>query len=224
MHRTALAIASAAALLAPAAARADEELTASFNNKYDATTVTIDQGEKLTFRNNDLKRHDVTSEAPGNVNGFLFQSPLIDNGQAGTVEGVEFLTTGDYRFLCSVHPEMKGTLVVTSAGTPAQRPGSGPTDTLKPVVQLSADRPKAKKLRKTRKLKVRLGSSEAGEYSIGGARVSEGTISAEVIEVTLRFSKRFAKKFKKGYKLLLAASVTDAAGNTKIDRLTLKLR
>jgi hypothetical protein len=42
------------------------------------------------------------------------------------VEGVEYLTTGSYAFFCSIHPDMVGTIDVTSAGTPVPRPGPGP--------------------------------------------------------------------------------------------------
>ena len=225
MRRTLLAI--ALVLLVPAAVAAAEEMTASFNNKFDQTTVTIDQGEALTFRNNDVKQHDVTSEAPGAVNGYLFQSKLVDNGQSAPVEGVEHLTTGSYAFICSVHPEMKGKLEVTSAGTPVPRPGTGDdgADTLAPVVELSAARPKAAKLRRTRKLVVKLGSSEAGSYSVATPRAhAEGDMNAEVIKIKLTFSRKAARKLKKGRRLKLAAIVTDAAGNTGDDRLTLKLR
>ena len=224
MGRTAAA-AGLLALLVPAVALADEEMTASLNNKFDQTTVTIDQGERLTFRNNDLKQHDVTSEAPGDVNGFLFQSALMDSGQSGPVEGVEYLTTGNYAFICSVHPEMKGTLSVTSAGTPVPRPGSGAVDTLPPVVELNASRPRAAKLRRTRRLTVQLGSSEAGTYTLKSGKASAtGAIGAEVVKVTLRFSKRTARKFRKGTRLKLAADVADARGNVGTDSLTIKLR
>ena len=218
---------AALVLLAPATiAWADEQMTASFNNRFDQTTVTIDQGERLTFRNNDVKQHDVTSEAPGDVNGHLFQSELIGTNQSSPVAGVEHLTTGDYRFICSVHPEMKGTLVVTSAGTPVPRPGSGGgADTLPPVVELSGGRPRASKLRSRRRVTVKLGSSEAGTFVLtSGKARKEGSIGPEVIRVTLGFSRRAARRFDKGDRLRLTAAVTDAAGNTGADKLTLKLR
>jgi len=56
----------------------------------------------------------------------LFRSELIAGGATTPVEGAEYLTTGSYAFICSIHPQMEGAINVTSAGTPVPRPGSGP--------------------------------------------------------------------------------------------------
>ena len=89
-------VASSATLLLPAVALADKEIVASTGNTFNASSYTMDQGEKLTFRNADpLVRHDAVSVAPGSVNGHLFASDTIGQGTS-FVEGSQYLTTGEY--------------------------------------------------------------------------------------------------------------------------------
>src|SRR5829696_5302604 len=101
---------AAAMLLAAPAAIADEEIVGSTPNRYSNPQVTIDQGERLTFRNTDIANHDITSEQTGDVNGRLFATPLVGRGESSFVEGSQYLTTGSYNFFCSIHGEMKGTI------------------------------------------------------------------------------------------------------------------
>src|SRR4051812_3771885 len=105
----------------------DQTITATPPNQFANTSVTIDQGDKVTFTNNDTVGHDVTSRAKGSDDKALFASETTSTGQSKPVNGTQYLTTGDYDFFCSIHPNMTGTLHVTSAGTPAQRPGGGTT-------------------------------------------------------------------------------------------------
>ena len=117
-------------LVWPAAAWADKQITADPSNRYGTPEVTIDQGEKLTFRNNDVADHDVNATDRGPDGKPLFATPLVSNGQSAFVEGSQYLKTGRYQFFCSLHQNMKGTLNVTGNGTPQPRPagggGSGP--------------------------------------------------------------------------------------------------
>ena len=121
-----------AGLMAVPAVAADHTITAGpAPNTYEGSpahdNVTIDQGDTITFKNDDNFMHDVTSD-PKDVGshqyaaGELFKSETIQGGKSAAVKGVEFLTPGDYDFHCSVHPFMHGTLTVTSAGRPATRP------------------------------------------------------------------------------------------------------
>src|SRR6476620_1973661 len=105
----------------------DQTITATPPNQFATTSVTIDQGDKVTFTNNDTVIHDVTARGKGSDGKPLFDSDTTSTGQSKPVKGAEHLTTGDYDFFCSIHPNMTGTLHVTSAGTPAQRPGTGTT-------------------------------------------------------------------------------------------------
>ena len=91
--------------------------------------VVIEEGEGITYANVDVAPHDfvadghfIPKKAARKVkwcSGFdpgkcpLFWSPKIGAGETTEVEGLERLTSGDqYNFLCTVHPNMKGTLVV----------------------------------------------------------------------------------------------------------------
>lgn len=111
----------------PAVARADEEIVAIPGFQFATPMVEIDQGERLTFRSADeAAPHDVTSVGESADGRPLFKTPVIDFNQTAFVEGSQYLTTGSYAFVCSIHPgTMKGTLKVNTAGTPAQRPAPG---------------------------------------------------------------------------------------------------
>src|SRR5688572_24512355 len=105
-------------LAAPAAGA----IVAAPSSQYLTPSATIDQGEALTFYNFDLAGHDVTSVTNGPGARPLFASPTIGLFESAAVEGVQYLTTGSYAFICSVHPFMAGSLTVTSAGSPVPRP------------------------------------------------------------------------------------------------------
>lgn len=122
--RRGLALALLVTLLGAAAAWADETITARPVNQFASAVTTIDQGEKVTLRNLDLSGHDVTAADTGDDGKPLFASALINPGGSGPVAGTEYLVTGSYPFVCSIHPGMDATLEVTSAGTPAERPQS----------------------------------------------------------------------------------------------------
>jgi plastocyanin len=113
-----------ALLLGAPAASADEQITAGPPNLYFTTAVTIDQGEKITLYNTDVVSHDVLARDLGPDEKPLFRSELASTGATVPVEGVEYLTTGDYDFVCSIHPQMVGTITVTSAGKPLPRPAA----------------------------------------------------------------------------------------------------
>lgn len=85
-------------------------------NTYENPQVTVDPGDRLFFRNDDLgnpERHNVTSLAGP---GRLFRSDTIRAGRRTDVRGVPSLDPGSYNFLCTIHPnEMRGTLTVNGA-------------------------------------------------------------------------------------------------------------
>ena len=124
--RFALTSAIALVLLAAApAAHADQAIVAGPNSTYLTTSVSMDQGEPLTFYSFDAPNHDVVSHTKGADGKPLFGTPLIGAGESAFVEGSQFLTAGTYHFFCSIHANMQGNLTVTSAGTPGRpaRPG-----------------------------------------------------------------------------------------------------
>lgn len=79
-----------------------------------ATPVMVAQhGAAVSFANFDIAQHDVTAVEKGPNGKPLFQSPLIGLGQTTEVDGTDQLSAGrTYDFLCSIHPGMRGQLIV----------------------------------------------------------------------------------------------------------------
>lgn len=73
---------------------------------YGARTAVILQKSNVTFYNYDIARHDVISD-----NG-LFSTPLIGLGKKALVNGAASLPKGNWKFHCSLHPNMKGSIIV----------------------------------------------------------------------------------------------------------------
>lgn len=97
----------------------------AFSLHYVPSTVTIRQGESLTFGNYDpvfgVPAHSLDEVVPDctappytgqNCRYPRFSSGLVDHGYVHHVNGVESLPPGTYEFTCQVHPFMRGTLVV----------------------------------------------------------------------------------------------------------------
>ena len=221
----------------------DQTITATPPNQFANTSVTIDQGDKVTFTNNDTVIHDVTSRGKGSDGKALFASETTSTGQSNPVKGVEYLTTGDYDFICSIHPNMTGTLHVTSAGTPAPRPGSGTgttttppasgggADTTAPRVTLKLLDAKVSTVRKRGALRVRVTSSEpasakltakAGRTTIASGSASTGT-SAQVLSLKLNRAGRRAVRRARHLKVSVSAKATDAAGTAGSAQLSKRL-
>jgi plastocyanin len=125
--RRGIAIALIASFVAAATAWADGTISARPVNMFSSATTTIDQGEKVTFQNLDVAAHNVVAEDTGEDGKALFRSEDVPGGSSGPVVGTEYLVTGTYPFICTLHPGMEATLEVTSAGTPVPRPQPGVT-------------------------------------------------------------------------------------------------
>ncbi len=120
--RRGLALALIVSLFAVATAWADETIMTRPQNEFATSVTTIDQGEKVTLQNTDIANHNVVSEKSGDDGQPLFRSEEVPPGSSGPVVGTEYLVTGSYPFVCTLHPGMDATLEVTSAGTPEPRP------------------------------------------------------------------------------------------------------
>ncbi len=126
------------------AALADEQVTAAAPYRFTTPAVTIDQGERLTFRNGDTVSHDVSASTDGPDGKPLFSTPIVEAGKEAFVEGSQYLTEGHYAYVCTLHRGMKGTVHVTGNGTPVPRPDAAPAapapptpaDTVKPGLGL----------------------------------------------------------------------------------------
>src|SRR4051812_15705721 len=122
MRRIGVLLAAAALLAGPASARADKTVEALTVWRFDASTYQIDQGEKVVFKNSDAVspgKHNVTATASGPDGKPLFASATIGNGEQAPVVGADRLKTGEYDFICTIHPFMQATLKVSANGTPA---------------------------------------------------------------------------------------------------------
>jgi plastocyanin len=113
----------------PASAVVAASAPGGFAAGYATPVVVLPKGEPLTFYNGDVPQHDfVALEAflskkaakkskwcSGYRKGKcpLFWSPKIGVGQSTEVLGLERTKSGkQYAFYCTLHPNMKGTLVV----------------------------------------------------------------------------------------------------------------
>jgi spore coat protein A, manganese oxidase len=226
MRRAVLCVAVVGSLCAAPAARADETIYGGPPSQYFTPTVSPDQGETVTFTNLDLVDHDVVASGTGPDGAPLFRSEIVGRGASSVVAGTEFLTTGDYGFFCSIHPNMKGTINVTSAGSPKPRPGAGgsspapppgaapASDTRAPALRLAVLDRRLSTVRRRRALRVRVTSDEpatvgltvrAGRRTLGGTTVR---VPAGRRTVTIRLRRRPTSR------LTVVASAADGAGNT----------
>jgi len=221
-RRALVAAAAALGLLAPAAT-ADQEIAAGPGTVYLTTSVTMAQGERLTFRNLDTTGHDVTSNGRRPGGRTLFQTPVIGTGSSALVEGSQYLTTGSYDFHCSVHPFMTGTLTVTSAGKPAKRPGG---DSRAPGIAVEIVSSSLGPVEKSGKLRVSFhtderatvaltGTERVGNSSFALAKGSFRVPANRPVTVSLALSKKGRKALGGTRKARFAvrAGTRDDAGN-----------
>jgi plastocyanin len=224
---------AAIGVFAPAAV-ADQQIQAAFPTQYTTTSVTIDQGERLTFQNLDISDHDVTAGTRGPDGKPLFGTPLIGTGEEAFVEGSQYLTEGHYPYVCSIHANMQGTLHVTSAGTPVPRPGGGAgggggvaADKTKPKVRLRVLSTRASRVRRVGELVVEVKVDEATKVGLtararsGRRKVTIATGSAELTasgtrrpELKLTRTGRKLLKSRRGLPVAVSARAIDSAGNT----------
>jgi plastocyanin len=98
------AFADAPAAAAPAAAG---EVTIRLEHfMFAPGTITVPAGATVRWQNLDGEPHTVVS-----VEG-LFRSGALDQGDT---YAYTFKVAGRYRYVCSIHPQMLGTIVVTAA-------------------------------------------------------------------------------------------------------------
>jgi plastocyanin len=95
---------------------------------YLTPVVVVSKGGTVTYTNLDIVRHDVVQYATAHVHGSsrrpwcrqfprrlcpIFYSPLIGLGQSEAVQGLRYVKPGQvYTFYCTLHPGMRGTLIV----------------------------------------------------------------------------------------------------------------
>ena len=74
---------------------------------FSPRTVEIRAGDSVTWTNRDSVEHTATAR-----NGS-FDSGLLADGESASIR---FRVPGTYRYICTPHPQMTGTVVVRSAG------------------------------------------------------------------------------------------------------------
>ena len=228
--------------LAPAA-YADQRIQAGPPNRYINPNVTMAQGERLTFANFDIQSHDVTSTSG------LFSTPLIDAGEEAFVERSQHLTTGQYPFYCSIHLDMRGTITVSSAGTPVPRPGGGSggggaggggggaSDRTAPRVSLKVRGTRLGRVRASGRLRVEVKVDEGAKVGLSATARVRGknvTLAAGGVELTGAGTRRedlvLTRAGKKALRrarrvsVVVSARAVDGAGNGRTARARARLR
>ena len=224
-----------AALLAPAVAHADQKIVAASPFRFTTPSVTMDQGERLTFENQDnTVPHNVTHRPERQGDPPLFKTDSISGGQEVFVEGSQYLTSGGYDFICTLHSGMEGRLTVTTAGTPVPRPA--PDQTAPRVGVQVLDRRK-RPVRRAGALRVRVSTDEAAQIAltaragsarqpvvIGRASATFAAASRRTLLVELNRAGRQAVARKGRPRIAVTAVARDPAGNrgegTVVRRLT----
>lgn len=80
---------------------------------YATPVMTTRPGGPLSFMNFDLPQHDVIADDKGPDGKPLFQSKLSGLGEIAPIEGLDRVKSGStYGFFCSLHPGMRGSLIV----------------------------------------------------------------------------------------------------------------
>jgi plastocyanin len=101
----ALAFGAALTLAAPATAAGEHRHVEISQYMYMPTSLTVEQGETVTWTNEDEVEHDVAvTSGPAS-----FQSPMLAKGKSWSFT---FSVVGPYSYICSVHPDMKATVTV----------------------------------------------------------------------------------------------------------------
>lgn len=74
------------------------------NMAFTPSQITVKKGTTVTWTNNDSTTHTVTAD---NGNG-----PSSDNISPGSSYKYTFNDTGSFQYHCTIHPSMRGTVVV----------------------------------------------------------------------------------------------------------------
>lgn len=72
------------------------------NFAFNPATLTVNKGTTVTWTNEDAATHTISSD----------QFTSSSNLNKGDSYKFQFNTTGTYNYICGIHPNMKGTIVV----------------------------------------------------------------------------------------------------------------
>src|SRR2546428_2164515 len=143
--------ASALAVAFPAAATDGSVSIGYF--RYTPTTITIDQGDTVTWNwGGPDTNHTVTSD-PGQADSFDSDPTHTLGPPPGGTYSHKFLTRGTFTYFCQVHSYMHGTVVVNAAQTP---PEPTPQTVQAATPQAVAPKPSVKGCLSQRNFRVRV--------------------------------------------------------------------
>jgi plastocyanin len=234
----------ALALCCPTAIAANVKVTATGMNLFDPSSVTITQGDTVTWSNDGAHPHNVRFEE------FAFVMPP-DPFATNTWEvSNTFSQVGTYHYYCEVHGGpggvgMSGTVTVNPApagGGGGGGGGGGPPGPPPPVDTAPVSSLVGPSKQPVGKLFVRASMNEAGTLSAaatvsvpgGAARLyhfkkARRAVSANVsVRLRLKLSKQALKKVRKALRkrtlrALIALTATDTTGNKTIRKLKVRL-
>ena len=233
MRFTVPALACAATLAMPASALADKTIEAQTVWRFDASTYMLDTGEKLTFKNDDSGSpgpHNVTATDKGPDGKPLFASDTIKNGEQAAVNGATTLKPGSYGFICTVHPFMQATLVVTDRSQPApsQPAPAAPSKPAGPKVRASLGKTSLRAKRVVASVssdkKLTLDASLVAQIGKKTLTVGHAQATGRHVKLNIPLSAagRRALKHARSARLTLYIEARDSSGNlstTKTSRL-----
>jgi plastocyanin len=100
-----------AVLLPAVPAQAASHAVMIHNYAYGPGSLSITQGDTVTWTNMDTAEHDVVvTSGPAS-----FRSPMLSKGESWSYT---FTTAGNYGYTCSVHPDMRGSVSAKAAAPP----------------------------------------------------------------------------------------------------------
>jgi len=75
--------------------------------KFEPATVTVNVGDTVEWKNDDIVPHTATADGEA-------QKPVFDSGAIRTGATWRYLARnkGTYNYICTLHPNMKGELIV----------------------------------------------------------------------------------------------------------------
>jgi amicyanin len=73
--------------------------------RFSPDNLNVKVGDKVTWVNQDSAGHTITSDS-----GSVLNSPILKNGESFSFT---FTSTGEYSYHCSIHPGMKGKIIVS---------------------------------------------------------------------------------------------------------------
>jgi plastocyanin len=99
---------------APAASTAVATDSVSIKNfAFSPATVTVTAGSTVVWTNDDSIQHDITFNGGSIVSNVLNHNDTFSH---------TFPTAGTYHYICSIHPFMHGTVIVTGSGSQHANP------------------------------------------------------------------------------------------------------